>query len=151
MPTAKKPASKAKTTKQATAAKKSVATPTQPKTASGETAAVFARLKRILEKYAPDLDLKDDSAVNYYLNAKKPWNKKELFFGAAAVRKSYVSFYLFSIYMFPELTDGLSKELTKHRQGKSCFNFTRIDEALMQELSELTERGFQRFQTEGLI
>ena len=155
-PAAKKPASKsiatrkvAKTT--ASAAKKSVATPSQPKTASGETAAIFERLKRILEKYAPALELKDDSAVNYYLNAKKLWNKKELFFGAAAVRKSHVGFYLFPIYMFPELTDALSDTLKKRRQGKSCFNFTKLDEGPIRELEELTERGFRRFEKEGLI
>jgi hypothetical protein len=151
MPT-KKPATTTKAAKKpAIAAKKSVATKTQPKTATGETAAVFARLKRILEKYEPALDLKDSSAVNYYLNSKKPWQKKELFFAATAVRKSYVAFYLFPIYMFPELTDGLSSALKKQRQGKSCFNFNDLDEELFKELEALTEAGFKRFEKEGLI
>ena len=27
-------------------------------------------------------------------------------------------------------------------QGKSCFNFTRVDEALFAELADLTRRGY---------
>jgi hypothetical protein len=36
-------------------------------------------------------------------------------------------------------------------QGKSCFNFKQVDEALLAELGSLTRRGFARFQEEGLI
>jgi hypothetical protein len=30
-------------------------------------------------------------------------------------------------------------------QGKACFNFTRIDEPLFAELTELTATGIERF------
>ena len=61
----------------------------------------------------------------------------------AAVRKgkSYVSFHLFPVYMFPELLHGLSPALKKRMQGKSCFNFKTVDEELLAELRELTARG----------
>jgi hypothetical protein len=36
-------------------------------------------------------------------------------------------------------------------QGKSCFNFTSVDEKLFNELAELTERGYERFKQEKLI
>ena len=29
-------------------------------------------------------------------------------------------------------------------QGKSCFNFIKVDDALLTELAELTRRGFER-------
>ena len=29
-------------------------------------------------------------------------------------------------------------------QGKSCFNFTRVDEDLLAELTSLTARGYER-------
>jgi hypothetical protein len=30
-------------------------------------------------------------------------------------------------------------------QGKSCFNFTKVDEGLVEELAELTRAGIERF------
>jgi hypothetical protein len=49
--------------------------------------------------------------------------KKVIFFGAAQIKKNYVSFYLMPVYMFmfPKLLDNISPELKKHMQGKSCF------------------------------
>jgi hypothetical protein len=36
-------------------------------------------------------------------------------------------------------------------QGKSCFNFTTVDDETLAELAALTERGVERFKKEGLI
>lgn len=36
-------------------------------------------------------------------------------------------------------------------QGKSCFNFTRIDGPQMEELARLTQAGFTRYVTEGMV
>jgi hypothetical protein len=36
-------------------------------------------------------------------------------------------------------------------QGKSCFNFTRQDDALLGELETLTAAAFARFQDDGTI
>jgi hypothetical protein len=35
-------------------------------------------------------------------------------------------------------------------QGKSCFNFTKIDEALFAELDDLAKRSIERSRAEGL-
>ena len=61
----------------------------------------------------------------------------------ASVRrgKRYVSYYLFSLYLEPGQVAGLSPELRKRMQGKSCFNFTRVDDDLFDELDALTDRG----------
>jgi hypothetical protein len=55
------------------------------------------------------------------------------------------------VYAFPELLDPISPGLKKRMQGKSCFNFTSVDEKLFNELAELTERGYERFKQEKLI
>jgi hypothetical protein len=44
---------------------------------------------------------------------------------------AYVSFYLMPVYMYPDLVDGISLELTKRKQGKSCFNFETVDDHLL--------------------
>lgn len=46
-----------------------------------------------------------------------------------------------SIYTDPELTASMSPELHRRMQGKSCFNFTKIDEALMAELETVAAKG----------
>ena len=107
---------------------------------------VFTRLRALLEPYAPYLTVTHDSKDLYYLNG--PYSqeyKRVLFFGSAQI-KNYVSFYLMPVYMYPELLEGLSPELKKRMQGKSCFNFSHVDEVLFEELAGLTGRGFEKFQ-----
>lgn len=67
------------------------------------------------------------------------------FCGGVRVGKSYVSFHLMPVHAFPDLLKDISPELRKRMQGKSCFNFNRVDESLMRELDELTDRGIQRY------
>ena len=111
---------------------------------------VFERLRAILKPYEAQLTLVDDLPERYYLNGHYSQKyKKELFFGATIIQKNYVSFYLMPVYMHPELLETISSELKKHMQGKSCFNFKKVDEALFDELTTLTKHGFERFQQEG--
>jgi hypothetical protein len=104
--------------------------------------ATFERLKAILKEHEPSLTVKVDTAENYYLDG--PYSekfKKEIFFGAVQIKKNYVSYHLMAVYAFPDLLEGMSPELKKRMQGKSCFNFTSVDEATFTELSQLTRRG----------
>ena len=36
-------------------------------------------------------------------------------------------------------------------QGKSCFNFTKVDDELFAELTQLTDTSYERFRQEKLI
>jgi hypothetical protein len=65
-------------------------------------------------------------------------------FGGVRLGKRYVSYYLMPVYVDPSLAEMISPELRKHMQGKSCFNFTRVDEGLFGELDALTKRGYER-------
>ena len=42
------------------------------------------------------------------------------------------------------MLDDVSLELKQRMQGKSCFNFARVDEDLLAELTSLTARGYER-------
>ena len=109
----------------------------------GET---FLRLKAILKPYARRLIVVHDTGREYYLDTRHVMkNKRRLFFGAVRVGKAYVSFHLMPVYGFPDTLDGMSPELKKHMQGKSCFNFKTVDEKLFKELRILTRAGFERF------
>jgi hypothetical protein len=49
------------------------------------------------------------------------------------------------IYVSPELAATISPELAKRRQGKACFNFTKIDEVLFAQLEALTATSIPGF------
>ena len=111
---------------------------------------VFEQLKNILKPYAERLTLKADTPDTYYVDGpySEKW-KKQLFFGSAQVKKNYVSFYLMPVYMYPELLQGISPELKKRMQGKSCFNFKKVEPDLLTELKELTRKGAEKFRQEN--
>ena len=116
--------------------------------------AVFRRLKGIVEQYeGRALKPNPDKPGNYLLIGPPTESSKgkEVWFGGVQVRKSYVSYHLMPVYVFPDLLDGISAELRKRMQGKSCFNFKQIDEKLFRELARLTEKGYRRFKKEKLI
>jgi hypothetical protein len=111
---------------------------------------VFEQLKKILKPYAPKLTVTADTPESYSLDGpySEKW-KKAVFFGAAQIKKNYVSFYLMPVYMYPDLGKGISPELKKHMQGKSCFNFKKIEPGLFKELASLASLGFEKFKQES--
>ncbi len=113
--------------------------------------AVYERLKRILEPYAEHLVVAVGDA-GYTLNTPYvPHLQKEMFFASAQIRKNYVSFYLMPVYVFPALLDGISPELKKRMQGKSCFNFKKMDEPLLEELNRLIDAGAELYKEQGRL
>ena len=108
--------------------------------------AVFEKLKAILKPYEKKLIVVHDTDEGYYLDT--PYmmkNKQRLFFAAVRIGKAYVSFHLMPVYACPDLLNDLSPELRKRMQGKSCFNFNRVDDNLSRELKKLTRAGFEKF------
>ena len=113
---------------------------------------VFHRLKAIFKPYAKKMVVVQDTPKCYYLDTHYLMkNKKPLCFGSVRMGKNYVSFYLMSAYASPDLLKGMSPELKKRMQGKSCFNFKEIDERLFKELDKLTKAGAARFSSEKFI
>ena len=114
--------------------------------------AAFSALRSILAAWEKPLRVVQDTAEDYHLDTHHIMkNKKPLFFGAVQTRKRYVSYHLMPVYVNPGLLTDTSETLRKRMQGKSCFNFKRIDDALFAELATLTERGFDFYVQEGYI
>lgn len=113
---------------------------------------IFQRLKSILLPYAAPLIVTIDEAEHYSLDAPPSAQRKQaLFFGAVMVKKNYVSFHLMAVYVFPDLLEAVSPALKKRMQGKSCFNFTSLDETLLIELTGLAQKGFERYRQAGYL
>ena len=75
----------------------------------------------------------------------------ETWLGGVQWKKRYVSVHVFPVYVEPALLDDVSAALKKRMQGKSCFNFTKADEALFDELEALVARGVARFREAGRL
>jgi hypothetical protein len=118
--------------------------------AKDDFSTVFEGLKNILKPYAEKLTLRTDTPDTYYLDGpySETWGK-QLFFGSAQIKKNYVSFYLMPVYMYPELLKDVSPALKKRMQGKSCFNFKKVEPELFEELAVLTRRGAEKFKEEN--
>jgi hypothetical protein len=106
---------------------------------------VFERLRDILEPYGEMLHVAADDETAYGVDmAPESHRNPTTWFGGVRRGKAYVSYYFMPIYVDPALLDGISPELRKRMQGKSCFNFTKIDAPLLAELEDLTRRGYER-------
>jgi hypothetical protein len=105
---------------------------------------VHQRLRAMLAPYETSLQVAADGPGGITLelpgHAGNPW----AYVAGTRLGKRYVSYYLMGVYGDPALMDGMSPELRRRMQGKSCFNFTKIDEALFAELAALTERSIAR-------
>jgi hypothetical protein len=112
----------------------------------------FEALCAVLRPYAQGLDVKRDDPRELYVDTRHlQANKKPLFFAAVQLKKSQVSFHLMPVYLDPGLLVGMSDGLKAGMHGKSCFNFSRLDAALVQELAGLVAAGHASFQAQGFV
>ena len=101
---------------------------------------IHARLRAILLAHVPPLYLASEGPTGLVLDlAPEGARNPSTWFGGVRVGKRYVSYYLMAVYGEPAMMDMMSPELLKRMQGKSCFNFTRVDEPLFAELAKLTQ------------
>lgn len=113
---------------------------------------IFLQLREILLAHSAGLTVVKDDDELFYLEA--PFvmkNKKPLFFGSIATKKNYVSFHLMPVYVEPNLLNGVSDELQKRMQGKSCFNFKQNDQGLFNQLEQLTARCKLSYQQQNYL
>lgn len=101
---------------------------------------VFASLRERMIRAGDGMNVAKDEAGNLVL--KTPWNepgkKEPAWFGAVQLKKNYVSCHLMPLYALPALLDRVSPDLRKRMQGKSCFNFRKVEPELLDALERLT-------------
>ena len=117
---------------------------------------VFAALRTILKKQGRSLSVADDTPTRYCLEAPigpatlQAWGGKAkrptIPIAWAEIGKSYVSFHLMALGAAP---DVMSTPLKARLQGKTCFNFSKVDPALFEELETLTVKSIAAFRKAG--
>lgn len=113
---------------------------------------IFNTLKEMMLENAPDLVVHQDTEDVLYLHTPhNPFRERNHDFGRVNIKKNYVSFHLMALYTHTEMLEEVSEALKKRMQGKSCFNFKKIDEELFEELRELIRKSYTKYQEVGYI
>jgi hypothetical protein len=117
-----------------------------PNPKEDEFARVFTALKKLVQPLAKHMTVLANTPDKFILEgAYSEEYKRKIWFGGVQRGKAYVSYHLIAVYAFPDLLKDLSPKLRARMQGKSCFNFTKLDPGLLRELGRLTKTSFARF------
>jgi hypothetical protein len=112
--------------------------------AADEFQRLFERFKGMLAPYAARMHVSADDPRMFGVDmAPEGERDPTTWFAGTRLGKRYVSYYLMPVYVRPALLDGISPELRRRMQGKSCFNLTKVDETLLSELESLTRSGYE--------
>ena len=112
----------------------------------------FAALKGLLDPYVSRLHVTTDAPTAYMLDGEyAPAINRPMFFAGVRAGRAYVSFYLMPVYSNPELMGRISDPLRRRLHGKSCFNFTRPEPELFDELRGLVRNGFDCYERLGYV
>lgn len=115
--------------------------------------ALFAELRPLIDRHASALAVVRDEPGDFQVETRKAGpSGTHMWFGAVQTRKSYVSVHVMPVYSHPAVMEGVSDELRARMQGRSCFNFTpqSATPALLEELSQVIDRGLERYRADGL-
>jgi hypothetical protein len=122
---------------------------------------VFEELRAILKKHTNGFAVTKDTPDHYGLEGPtgpatvQAWRGKmkspKIPVAWVQIDKSYVSYHLMGVYGNPKLLDDCSKELRARMQGKSCFNFKKVEEPLFAELERLTVQSLACLKKAGYV
>jgi hypothetical protein len=118
--------------------------------------AVFTELRAILRRQAGSFSVSDDGPMRYCLDAPigpatlKSWGgkakRKTIPIAWTEIGKGYVSFHLMGL---EAASSAISPALNARLQGKTCFNFSKPDTALFEELEAVTAHSIAALRKAG--
>ena len=120
---------------------------------------VFEELKAIVARYSKPFTVREGYVKNkrdYHLILRKPLviagrKRDELWFASIIHQKHDVGFYYSPVYCDPKLGNGISPELLKHLDGKSCFHFTAMTAALKKDIDAALKLGLTDYKKKGWL
>ena len=117
---------------------------------------IFFKLKAILQSFSPPFKITGNSekSIDLYttkeaelLGRKYP----SVYFAGVKIKKGFVGFYYFPIYMYPELLEKFPPELKKCLKGKTCFHIKKDDAMIFQQINEILKDGFAFYKKKNFI
>ena len=120
---------------------------------SNDLVPIFKALRPFYAAHAEKCVVLHDDPSSYYIGTHEVRAKDgyRTGFGGVEIKKAYVSAHSMPVHVHPEMLKGVSSELRKRMQGKSCFNFKKPVERLFDELNDLIRAGISRFELDGRL
>jgi len=109
---------------------------------------VYEALAALLVPYAQAFESEMHPRMGYCLKTKVGDRERELYFGSVLLQPDHVRYHLFLLYSYPEIEASISTALQQAMEGQTCFQIDRYDDALIDELTRLTQSCFERFKLE---
>lgn len=110
---------------------------------------VFIDLRERMLRSSTGMNVAQNGPGNVVLKA--PWNElgknDAAWFGALQLKKNYVSLHLMPLYALPRLREKVSPDLQKRMQGKSCFNFKKVEPDLFDAIERLISQCAAAYST----
>jgi hypothetical protein len=103
---------------------------------------VEAELRAILVTYEDVLEAAEIYGMEVL---RRPGAKAHEWFAGVQQVSGTVKFNLLPMHAHPEIMDGVSPALLRHRTGASVLKFAEYDEALFTELEALVRRAFDAY------
>ena len=115
--------------------------------------AIFDRIRAMFAAHEGKCVILHDTPDRYLLGAQEVREKDgyRTWFGGVEIKKSYVSAHVFPVYVHPDMLETIDPALKKRMQGKSCFNFKKLDGAPLDQLAALVDAGAARFKEDGRL
>jgi hypothetical protein len=112
----------------------------------------FTALRDILSKHSEGMVVVVNTPTDFTISspALGP-NGKPMWFGCVKAGKSAVTYHFMPLYFNPRLQSAVSAELQARKQGKTCFNFKRPDDALFAQIDDLTRMGREHWRRQGFL
>jgi hypothetical protein len=111
-----------------------------------QLAAAEARLQALLDPYRDRLESFEIYGVPML---RRPGAKAHDWFAGVNRGNGVVRFSFLPMHAYPELLEGISPGVLKHKRGASLFAFTSVDDATVAELAALLARGFDVYWPRG--
>lgn len=108
--------------------------------------AVEAELRAVLVPYEDELETAEIYGMEVL---RRSGAKAHDWFAGVEQVAGTVKFNFLPMHGHPELLEGCSPALMKHRTGASVFKFTELSEALIADLESLVARGFAAYVAAG--
>jgi hypothetical protein len=117
---------------------------------------LFEELKALAAPYAERFAARRDEPGYYDLWSEKEVviegrPRKEVFFAALIVQKSYVGFYFMPVYADSDLTALFGPELLATLKGKSCFHIRRLTPEIAAQMREALRAGYDLYVARGWV
>lgn len=118
---------------------------------------IFQTIRAEMQPYAAiGFDARINSDTAYDLWSEKEVviadrKRKEIYFAGVVIRKGYVAFYYMPVYTEPDIKTIFHLSLLKLLKGKGCFHVKKLDDIVLQQISDALAAGFKLYKQNGWV